>query len=277
MPALDTNRLAQTYSQLLQVLEARRVRLAAVAVGVQDLLAVAVQIQEAHELDVVVGRLVADEVAEGAGLDALQRGFAGVGLGAGVADGGAVPLEGEGAVEIEAEAEAEGRLLPVLAPETVGFPGVGVAVRVEGRDEEPVEVFEELGDFGVLAVFGDHGVGDVSDRADGDPFPGVDAAGDEDGFAGRGGLVIVCGVDADAEGGDVAPFVCETDVHQADVSGEKRRQEAHPGGDDRQGLVVGEEDVVVRGGGGRGEGAERGREVAVGMRVGRRQGCSLAG
>lgn len=237
--------LAEPHGELLQVLYGGRLLVAGVRVGVQNLLAVRVQVEEADELDVVVVDLVAGPVGEALGLDGGKGRVAGERLGAGVGGlGVAVPLEGVAAVEVDALAEAEGGRLAVLAPQTVGFPRVDVAVGVERGHEDEVELLEQAGDFAVLAVRVDERPGEVVDGGGGDPFAGVGAAGDEDGAAGEDALLGVGGVDADAQGGDVAAFIGHADVDAADVGGEHGGHEAHPRIDDGEGLVVLEEGVA---------------------------------
>lgn len=190
--------------------------------------------------------LVTGPVGEAFGFDAVKGAVAGIGLGAGVCVGGlAVPFEGEAAVEVEAAAEAEACLLAVLAPEAVSLPGVGVAVGVDGWEEDPVEVCKKASDGRVFTVAGDERVCDVVDGAGGDPFAGVDAAGDEDGFAGGGRGFVVGGVHADLQGVDGAAFVALTNAYEADVSGEEGCHKAHPWLNDGQRLVVGKEKVVL--------------------------------
>lgn len=171
------------------------------------------QIDKSRKSDVVVFGLVTGPVRETLGFDCFKGRFAGVGFAARVMVWGRVaPLEAVAAVEVDARAEAQGGRLPVLAPETIGFPSVDIAVRVQGRDEDPVEGFEHRVDVGEFAVASDEGVGDVEDGAGRDPFAGVGAAGNDDGAAGAGGLFVVGGVDADAEGGNLAAFVGEADA-----------------------------------------------------------------
>ncbi len=134
----------KTESHLLEVFERRRGGGAAVGIGVEDLLGIAVEVDERDDADVVVCGFVARPVGEAARLDALEGTFARETLGARVVGDGAVviPLEGVRMVEIDALAETEGGLLSVLAPQPVVLPGVDVTVGVDCGDEDPVELFE---------------------------------------------------------------------------------------------------------------------------------------
>lgn len=71
--------------QLLQVLEGGRRLGAGVGIGVEHLLGVAVEVEEADEGDVVVRCFVADPVRQSAGFDGLEGLFAGETFAAGVA------------------------------------------------------------------------------------------------------------------------------------------------------------------------------------------------
>lgn len=143
-PVRHADGFRETEAQLLEVFKRGRGAGAAVGIGVEDLLRIAVEVDERDDADVVFCGFVARPVGEPARLDALEGTFARETLGARVVGDGAVviPLEGVRMVEIDASAETEEGLLSVLAPQPVVLPGVDVAVGVHGGDEDPVELFE---------------------------------------------------------------------------------------------------------------------------------------
>ena len=180
------NRFRQTDGQLLEVFERRRGFGAGVGIWVEDLLGITVEVYKRYDGDVIVYRFVAGPVGEATRLNGLEGTFACETFGTRVVGCAAVvvPLEGVSMVKIDASAEAEGCLLSVLAPQTVGFPGVDVAVGVHGGDKDPIEFFEEAGYFLGFTVGGDEGVGDVVDSTGADPLAGMGAAGYDDCFTG---------------------------------------------------------------------------------------------
>jgi len=147
--------LGETLCYFLKIFEVGWFIGAGVGEGVEDLLAVGVQVEKADEFDVVVLGLVACPCRQGLGFFRFEGAGAGVAFGAGVlavGGGPAVPFEGPGAVEVETVAETEGCGLSRFAPESVGGPCVVVAVGVDGGDEDEVEGFKELGDWFASAV-----------------------------------------------------------------------------------------------------------------------------
>ena len=97
----------------------------------------------------------------------------------------------------------------------------------------------------------------------------MDAAGNEDRLPGLGGLLVVCGVHANTQGGYVTAFVAYSNVDSADVCGEHGSHQTHPWVYDGEWLVVLEEDVALARSRGRSE--VRRESIAVGgrCRVGR--------
>ena len=71
----------------------------------------------------------------------------------------------------------------------------------------------------------------------------------DDGFARRDLLFRVGWVHTNAKRRYVPAFIRYADIDHADVTWEKRAQEAHPGDNDRERLVVAEENVGLVGGG----------------------------
>ena len=71
--------------------------------------------------------------------------------------------------------------------------------------------------------------------------------GDDDSFAGRGLLFRVGWMHTNAKGRYVPTFIRYADTDHADVSWEERAQEAHPRNNDRERLIVAEEDVSLIG------------------------------
>lgn len=155
------------------------------------------KIEESDDFCVILLRLVADPICEATRLDSLKWSITSKRLRARVVlQGGAVPFEAEGAVEVDTFAEADSGLLAVLAPKTIGFPRVDITIWIKSRDENPIKFFEEFRHGRGFAIGSDEGVGNITDTARADPFAGVGAAGDDDGFSGGGGFFGVRGVDA---------------------------------------------------------------------------------
>ena len=69
------------------------------------------------------------------------------------------------------------------------------------------------------------------------------APSDDDRFAGRALLFRVGWVHANAQRRYIPSFIGYADIDHADVSWEKRAQEAHPRDNDRKRLIVAEENV----------------------------------
>src|SRR5947207_549252 len=109
-------------------------------------------------------------------------------------------------------AEAEWGWLPVLPPQSVCCPGVDVAVRIEGRDEDEVERFEHSRHLLGFAVSGDELVSHIVDRRRTDPLAGMGAARDNDGSAFNRGLIVVGRMDANSERQNRTPFIGGSNV-----------------------------------------------------------------
>ena len=73
------------------------------------------------------------------------------------------------------------------------------------------------------------------------------APSDDDGFAGRALLFRVGWVYANAQRKYFSSFIGYADIDHADVSWEKRAQEAHPRDNDRKRLIVTEENIGLIG------------------------------
>ena len=155
------------------------------------------EIEESDDFCVILFRFVADPSCEATRLYSLEWSLAGEGLRARVVlRGGAVPFEAEGAVEVDAFTKTNPRLLAVLAPKPISLPRVDITIWIKSRDENPIKFFKEFGHGWGFAIGSDERVRNIIDTARADPFAGVGAAGDDDGFSGGGGLFGVCGVDA---------------------------------------------------------------------------------
>ena len=138
-------------------------------------------------------------------------------------------------------------MLPVLAPKTVILPRIDVAVWVKGWNENPIIVLKELGHRLGFTVGGDEGIGDIIHRRRTNPFAGMRTPDDDDGFARRDSLFRVGRVHTNAKRRYVPAFVRNPDTNHADVGWEERMQKAHPRVNDRERLVVAEEDVSLIG------------------------------
>ena len=226
------------------------------------------EVQKCGDFGIVVLRLIENPVREAPSLDALERSFAGKAFRTGIISRDIrIPFEAISAVEVNTTAKAERGFLAIFSPEAVVLPCVDVAIWIEGGDEYPVELLEELGQRFRFAIGGDKGVSDVVDGTGADPFAGMGAAGDDDGFARFGGFFGIGRMDTDAEGRDVAAFVGETDIDHAHVGGKEGLKEAHPGNYNGERLVILEKDVGLgaRGGARGSETWAEGRVVFMGL------------
>ena len=147
-------------------------------------------------------------------------------------------------IEIHALTEPYRCMLAVLTPQTIGFPGVYITIRIESRDNDEVEVLKHAGDEWHFSKACDQSVGDVVGGAGTNPFTGVKASSNQDGPTSRRfWVVVVGGVYTNAKSRDIPALSTLSDVDQAHVGSEKRGKKAHPRLNHAHRLIIGKEDV----------------------------------
>ena len=69
-----------------------------------------------------------------------------------------------------ARAEGDGGGLSVLAPHAVMFPSVSIAISIQDRDDNKLELVHETGDLLALAISENQLLGNVGDHGGSDPL-----------------------------------------------------------------------------------------------------------
>ena len=192
------------------------------------------EIQEAHDLGVIVLSLISSPISEPPRLDTFKRVITSKTFRARIAFRRVtIPLKAIGAIKVHTLTETQGSLLPVLAPQTVILPGVDVSIGVECRNKYPVEFLQELGYGSILAIGSNEGVSHIIDAACTNPFSSMRATGDDNCLARLRRLIVVSRVYADPKCGNITAFIGHANVDYADVSREERLKKPHPWGNNR--------------------------------------------